>query len=128
MNGGIWSDAAGSCPEWDLTDHLEEDIDNCQWNQRDEVMPDDYLKHLTGAESAPELSRALTLNHYNKTVRAYKKRNLQQAGKVIAEFARENPELYIGTNLDPDCYQNPFLRANSGMILIRHHYSSLETG
>ncbi|MDD2581507.1 MAG: hypothetical protein PHR66_05895 [Desulfuromonadaceae bacterium] len=108
LNGGIWSDAAGSCPEWDLTDHLEEDIDNCQWNQRDEVMPDDYLKHLTGAESAPELSRALTLNHYNKTVRAYKKRNLQQAGKVIAEFARENPELYIGTNLDPDCYQNPF--------------------
>lgn len=108
LNGGIWSDAAGTCPEWDLTDHLEEDVNNCQWNQRDEVMPDDYLKHLTGAESAPELSRSLTLNHYNETVRAYKKRNLQQAGQVIAEFARDNPELYIGTNLDPDCYQNPF--------------------
>ena len=108
LNGGIWSDASGTCPEWDLTDHLEEDINNCQWNQHDEVMPDDYLKHLTGAESAPELSRSLTLNHYNETVRAYKKRNLQKAGKVIAEFARENPELYIGTNLDPDCYQNPF--------------------
>lgn len=108
LNGGIWSDASGTCPEWDLTDHLEEDINNCQWNQRDEVMPDDYLKHLTGAESAPELSRSLTLNHYNEAVRTYKKRNLQQAGKVIAEFARENPDLYIGTNLDPDCYQNPF--------------------
>lgn len=108
LNGGIWSDASGTCPEWDLTDHLEEDIHNCQWNQRDEVMPDDYLKHLTGAESAPELSRSLTLTHYNETVRAYKKRNLQQAGKVIAQFAQENPQLYIGTNLDPDCYQNPF--------------------
>lgn len=108
LNGGIWSDAAGTCPEWDLTDHLEEDINNCQWNQRDEVMPDDYLKHLTGAEYAPELSRSLTLSHYNETVRAYKRRNLQQAGQVIAEFAREHPELYIGTNLDPDCYQNPF--------------------
>ena len=108
LNGGIWSDASGTCPEWDLTDHLEEDINNCQWNQRDEVMPDDYLKHLTGAESAPELSRSLTLTHYNETVRAYKKRNLQQAGKVIAQFAQENPQLYIGTNLDPDCYQNPF--------------------
>lgn len=108
LNGGIWSDAAGTCPEWDLTDHLEEDANNCQWNQRDEVMSDDYLKHLTGAESAPELSRSLTLSHYNKTVRAYKKRNLQQAGEVIATFAQDNPELYIGTNLDPDCYQNPF--------------------
>lgn len=108
LNGGIWGDAAGSCPEWDLTDHLEEDEINCQWNQRDKVMPDDYLKHLTGAESAPELSRSLTLNHYNNSVRNYKKRNLQQAGKVIVEFARENPELYLGTNLDPDCYHNPF--------------------
>ncbi len=108
LNGGIWSDAAGTCPEWDLTDRLEEDVNNCQWNQHDQVMPDDYLKDLTGAEHAPELSRALTLSHYNPTVRTYKKRNLQQAGKIIAEFARENPELYIGTNLDPDCYQNPF--------------------
>lgn len=108
LNGGIWGDAAGSCPEWDLTDHLEEDEINCQWNQRDEVMPDDYLTHLTGAESAPELSRALTLNHYNKSVRNYKKRNLQQAAQHIIEFSRQHPHLYIGSNLDPDCYHNPF--------------------
>ena len=108
LNGGIWSDAAGSCPEWDLTDHLEEDINNCQWNQRDEVMPDDYLKHLTGAESAPELSRSLTLNHYNNSVRQYKKRNLQQAAQQIAEFSQQYPQLYLGSNLDPDCYHNPF--------------------
>ncbi|HZJ94674.1 MAG TPA: hypothetical protein VFD11_03765 [Thiopseudomonas sp.] len=108
LNGGIWGDAAGSCPEWDLTDHLEEEEINCQWNQRDEVMPDDYLKHLTGAESAPELSRALTLNHYNGTVRTYKKRNLQQAAQHIVEFAQQHPQLYLGSNLDPDCYHNPF--------------------
>ena len=108
LNGGIWGDAAGSCPEWDLTDHLEEDEINCQWNQRDEVMPDDYLTHLTGAESAPELSRALTLNHYNNSVRNYKKRNLQQAAQHIIEFSRQHPHLYLGSNLDPDCYHNPF--------------------
>lgn len=108
LNGGVWGDASGTCPEWDLIDHLEEDPANCQWNQNDEVMPDDYLKHLTGAEHAPELSRALTLTCYNESVRQYKKRNLQQAAACIVEFARDNPGLYIGSNLDPDCYQNPF--------------------
>lgn len=108
LNGGIWGDAAGSCPEWDLTDHLEESEENCQWNQRNEVMPDDYLTHLTGAETAPELSRSLTLNHYNSSVRQYKKRNLQQAAQSIVEFAQQHPQLYLGSNLDPDCYHNPF--------------------
>lgn len=108
LNGGIWSDASGTCPEWDLVDHLEEDPVNCQWNQNNEVMPDDHLKHLAGAEYAPELSRALTLSHYNTQVRHYKKRNLQQAAAIIMEFSRRHPELYIGSNLDPDCYQNPF--------------------
>lgn len=108
LNGGIWGDAAGSCPEWDLTDHLEESEENCQWNQRNEVMPDDYLTHLTGAESAPELSRCLTLNYYNSSVRQYKKRNLQQAAQSIVEFSQQHPQLYIGSNLDPDCYHNPF--------------------
>lgn len=108
LNGGIWSDASGTCPEWDLVDHLEEDPANCQWNQHNQVMPDDHLKHLTGAEHAPELSRALTLNHYNEQVRRYKKRNLQQAAAAILDFARQHPGLYIGSNLDPDCYQNPF--------------------
>lgn len=108
LNGGIWGDASGTCPEWDLTDHLEENKLNCQWNQYDEVMPDDCLKHLTGAEYAPELSRSLTLNSYNEIVRSYKKRNLQQAAKEIVRFMQENPGLYLGSNLDPDCYQNPF--------------------
>ena len=108
LNGGIWGDAAGSCAEWDLTDHLEESEENCQWNQRNQVMPDDYLTHLTGAETAPELSRALTLNHYNSSVRQYKKRNLQQVAQSIVEFSQQHPQLYLGSNLDPDCYHNPF--------------------
>src|SRR5690606_32430371 len=108
LNGGVWGDASGTCPKWDLTDHLEELDENCQWNQHNEVMPDDYLTHLTGAETAPELSRSLTLNHYNSTVRQYKKRNLQQAAQHIAEFSRQHPQLYLGSNLDPDCYLNPF--------------------
>lgn len=108
LNGGIWGDAAGTCPEWDLTDHLEQEEQNCQWNQHDQVMPDDHLKHLTGAEHAPELSRSLTLNHYNQQVRSYKKRNLQQAASHILQFAAQHPDLYIASNLDPDCYQNPF--------------------
>ena len=64
LNGGIWSDAAGTASEWDLTDKLEEDRANCQWNERDEVMADDYLKDLPGSHAAPELARALTLNVY----------------------------------------------------------------
>ncbi|MGH8802806.1 MAG: hypothetical protein ACREX6_11005, partial [Casimicrobiaceae bacterium] len=61
LNGGIWADASCSVPEWDLNDALEEDVANCQWNERDEVMPDDMLKHLPGSQQAPELARALTL-------------------------------------------------------------------
>ncbi len=112
LNGGIWGDAAGTCPEWDLTDHLEETVENCQWNQNSQVMADDYLKSLSGAEHNPELSRALTLNHYNNIVRNYKKRNLQQAVEYILEFAQQHPQLYLGSNLDPDCYHNPFFEGD----------------
>jgi hypothetical protein len=108
LNGGIWSDAAGTAPEWDLTDRLEEDPANCQWNERDEVMPDDQLKHLPGSHAAPELARALTLNVYATAVRRYKKRNLQAAGRHLLAFMRAEPELFVGVNLDPDVYINPF--------------------
>lgn len=108
LNGGIWSDAAGTAPEWDLTDKLEEDRANCQWNERDEVMPDDFLKNLPGSHAAPELARALTLNVYAADVRRLKKRNLQQAARPIVAFMREHPDLLVGVNLDPDVYINPF--------------------
>jgi hypothetical protein len=108
LNGGIWSDAAGTASEWDLTDKLEEDRANCQWNERDEVMADDFLKDLPGSHAAPELARALTLNVYADDVRRLKKRNLQQAAQPIVAFMREHPDLFVGVNLDPDVYINPF--------------------
>jgi hypothetical protein len=108
LNGGIWSDAGGTAPAWDLTDKLEEDRANCQWNERDEVMADDYLKDLPGSHAAPELARALTLNVYAENVRRFKKRNLQQAAQPILAFMREHPDLFVGVNLDPDVYINPF--------------------
>ncbi|MGE5089283.1 MAG: hypothetical protein ACM3QY_09175 [Candidatus Levyibacteriota bacterium] len=108
LNGGIWADASGTVPQWDLNDRLEEDVANCQWNELDQVMPDDWLKHLPGSQEAPELSRALTLNVYAATVRRYKKRNLQQAAACLVTFMRGHPDLFVGVNLDPDVYINPF--------------------
>ncbi|MCC7328230.1 MAG: hypothetical protein IT521_15655 [Burkholderiales bacterium] len=108
LNGGIWADAYCDVPQWDVNDRLEQDIANCQWNQSNEVMPDGYLKDLPGSQEAPELARSLTFNVYASDVRRYKKRNLQQAGARLAAFAREHPDLFIGINLDPDTYLNPF--------------------
>lgn len=128
LNGGIWADAGGTCPDWDLNDWLEEDVANCQWNERDEVMPDDYLKHLPGSQDAPELARALTLNVYARSVRDYKKRNLQQAARHIVSFMCEHPGLFIGVNLDPDVYINPFFSEaqwydyNPGMLVQFRHW------
>ena len=41
-------------------------------------------------------------------MRRLKKRNLQQAAQPIVAFMREHPDLFIGVNLDPDVYINPF--------------------
>ena len=108
LNGGIWADAVCDVPEWDVNDHLEQDKANCQWNEHDQVMADDYLKHLPGASAAPELGRSLTFNIYATQNRHYKRRNLQSAGRIVAEFATAHPELFAGVNLDPDTYLNPF--------------------
>jgi len=108
LNGGIWADAVCDVPEWDVNDHLEQDKNNCQWNEHDEVMADDYLKHLPGAGPAPELGRSLTFNVYATQNRHYKRRNLQAAGRIVAEFASAHPELFAGVSLDPDTYLNPF--------------------
>lgn len=108
LNGGIWADAVCDVPEWDVNDHLEQDKANCQWNEHDEVMADDYLKNLPGASAGPELGRSLTFNIYATQNRHYKRRNLQSAGRIVAEFAALHPELFAGVNLDPDTYLNPF--------------------
>ncbi len=108
LNGGIWADAACDVPDWDVNDHLEADVANCQWNEKNEVMPDDYLKHLTGSMDSPELGRSLTFNVYAVQNRHYKRRNLQAAARLVMGFAREHPELFIGIALDADTYLNPF--------------------
>jgi hypothetical protein len=108
LNGGIWADASSSEPEWDANDWLETDIANCQWNEKNEVMPDDFLSHLPGSFDAPELSRSLSFNVYASEVRRYKKRNLQQAARHIASFMRAQPALLVGVSVDPDTYLNPF--------------------
>jgi len=108
LNGGIWADAYCDVPDWDVNDKLEQDPRNDQWNEKNEVMPDDHLKSLPGSLEAPELARSLTFNVYATDVRRYKKRNLQQAGALLARFARAHPDLFVGVNLDPDTYLNPF--------------------
>jgi hypothetical protein len=108
LNGGVWADASCDVPDWDINDRLEQDPANCQWNEHGEVMPDDALKHLPGSQHAPELGRSLTFNVYARTVRQYKRRNLQQAARPIVAFMRAHPDLLVGVNLDPDTYLNPF--------------------
>jgi len=122
LNGGIWGDASCETPEWDLTDHLEQDVANCQWTQGDHVFPDDYLRNLNGSTASPELARSLTYNVYATKVRRYKKRNLQAAARIVAAFARAHPDLFVGVVLDADTYMNPFFRGsqafdyNPGML------------
>ncbi|MEO8347049.1 MAG: hypothetical protein ABI607_15275 [Betaproteobacteria bacterium] len=122
LNGGIWGDASCNDPAWDLNDHLEDDDYNVQWSQDDQTFPDDYLKGLAGSTDSPELARTLTYNIYATKVRAYKKRNLQAAARIIGGFARKHPELFIGVVLDADTYMNPFFFSreffdfNPGMI------------
>ena len=108
LNGGVWADSSCDTPEWDVNDHLEQDVDNCQWTQDNIVYPDDYLKNLTGSIDSPELARVLTYNVYAGKVRYYKKRNLQAAARLIVRFAQEHPDLFVGVNLDADTYMNPF--------------------
>ncbi|MDR2711383.1 MAG: hypothetical protein LBB65_08720 [Burkholderiales bacterium] len=108
LNGGIWGDASCTFSEWDLTDHLEEDPMLCQWSQDNSIYPDDYLSNLPGSTASPRLARSLTYHVYAQKVRAYKKRNLQAAARIIAAFEKEHPDLFVGIALDADTYMNPF--------------------
>jgi hypothetical protein len=128
LNGGIWADATCDTPQWDVNDHLEQDAANCQWTQRNEVLPDDYRKQLAGSTQSPELARSLTYNVYAARVRHYKRRNLQAAATIVAAFARAHPELFAGIVLDADTYMNPFVREgrwydyNPGMLKQFRHW------
>ena len=115
LNGGIWADASCYSAEWDLTTHLELDPAHCQWDQQNAVLPGDYRKGLVGSTDSPQLSRSLTYNVHDRAVRAYKRRNLTAAAKIVARFAREHPDLFVGVSLDADTYMNPFVEGG-------HHY------
>ncbi len=104
----VWADASCDAPDWDINDELEKTKEFCQWSNGDEVLPDNYLKSLPGSQSAPELARVLSYNAFNTKARAYKKRNLQAAARLIADFAKNHPDLFVGINLDSDTYMNPF--------------------
>ncbi len=108
LNGGIWADARCDVPDWDINDELEKEALNCQWDSSNAVYPDDFLQHLPGSENSPELARSLTFNAYADKVRHYKKRNLQQAARLIRNFQSQHPHLFVGVTLDPDVYVNPF--------------------
>ncbi len=122
LNGGVWGDASCEIAQWDLTDHLERDVANCQWTQDNQVFPDGHLKGLSGSTSSPELARSLTYHVYATKVREYKRRNLQAVAGLVATFAREHPELFVGVVLDSDTYMNPFFQEkeyfdyNPGML------------
>ncbi len=122
LNGGIWGDASCESLDWDLTDHLQVDPANCQWDDRNVVLPDDFKKGLNGSTDSPLLSRSLTYNVYARSVRDYKRRNLQAAARIVAQFARAHPDLFVAINLDADTYMNPFVREgrrfdyNPGML------------
>ena len=115
LNGGIWADASCYSGEWDLTTHLELDPVHCQWDQFDAVLPGDYRQGLVGSTTSPQLSRSLTYNVYDRSVRAYKRRNLTAAARIVAQFARLHPDLFVGVSLDADTYMNPFVEGG-------HHY------
>ncbi len=117
LNGGIWADASCESAEWDLMTHLETDDANVQWDQDDKTFPGDYRKGLAGSTESPRLSRVQTYNVYNRTLRDYKRRNLQAAARIIARFAREHPDLFVGVNLDADTYKKPFIAGH------RHDYN-----
>jgi hypothetical protein len=107
LNGGIWASAACDAPNWDVSDHLAQEVANCQWNNENQVMPHDYFKRTSGAD-APDLARSLTFNVYAAQNRHYKRRNLQSAARLVMQFARDHPELFVGIALDADTYLNPF--------------------
>src|SRR5438477_11683137 len=83
LNGGIWADAGCDVPDWDVNDHLEQDVANCQWNERNEAMLDEFVKHLPGSADAPELSRSLTSNAFAMQNRPYE-RCIPQATAPLA--------------------------------------------
>lgn len=108
LDGGVWADAHFSFPEYDITDWLEQGDRNVQWNQFGKAEKDDALRGLAGSHDNPELARVMNLSIYNQQYRHYKKRNLQAAIKLIADYNRRHPTRPVSVTFDPDLYINPW--------------------
>ena len=82
LNGGVWADAFGTAPHWDLNDHLEEDPMNCQWSQNDEVFEDDLGKAIGGSVDRQLMVDFLT-------------RNGALSGEALGDIPAESVELGV---------------------------------
>ncbi|MEO8135778.1 MAG: hypothetical protein ABI831_17600 [Betaproteobacteria bacterium] len=110
LDGGVWADSAFAAPEWDVVDHLEDDESAVQWNQFGRSEKDDALTNMSGATSAPQIARMMSINVYNERFRAYKKRNLQAAVASIEAHLKRFPRQAVWINLDSDNYINPWFK------------------
>lgn len=93
---------SGECraPDWDLGDRLAETASNLAWTRDDKPVTEAQAKDPSAIAAPPR--RSLTLNVHAHEVRRYWKRNLQQAARSIAAFARQHPHLVVGVDLaDP---------------------------
>jgi hypothetical protein len=108
LDGAVWADSKFAAPDVDVVDWLESDERTVQWNQYGRAEADDSLQDLPGSYSSPQLARMMSLNRYNERFRFYKKRNLQSAATVIRSYMEARSDRYVGINLDPDQYINPW--------------------
>ena len=108
LDGGVWASAYFSTPEFDVADWLKEDDHNVQWNQFGRAEEGDALKGLAGSHDNPKLARVLSLDIYNQQYRHYKKRNLQAAIRLIAQYNAKHGSRPISVTFDPDLYINPW--------------------
>ncbi|MHA1872220.1 MAG: beta-galactosidase, partial [Promethearchaeota archaeon] len=93
MNGGNW----GSCGMSNaLLQELWQNDSNCQWDQFNHV-PE--IKPFTGClrDRLFSLQKDTLFNQYRKL-------HIQQAGKIIAEFAKNYPDLFVGCSLDSEIH------------------------
>ncbi len=104
FNGGPWADLAN--PEFDIISHLEQDDYHCQWTDKSEVPKDDEI-----GSNRNTLKRLLTYNNWGSRAevrKRYRKRNLQAAAQVVAQFYQENPDILIAVTIDPEIFMSPF--------------------
>ncbi|MHA1732617.1 MAG: beta-galactosidase [Promethearchaeota archaeon] len=104
MNGGNWGTAfvgsAWANNQTHLVVSLWDNKSNLQWDQHDGV-PAKENDHPGLRNRLFTLARASEFN-------LYRERNLKIAGRVIANFGREHPELFAGCSTDSEIHLNSY--------------------